>query len=166
MRTGIPLTLITDNMVGHFLRTGNVGAVVVGADRIARQRRHRQQNRHLRDRRTGARKITFRSTWPRRSRRWTCRSRPATKSPSRSAPREEVTHLARRAHRPDVHAAHPAFDVTPARYITAIITERGVARAPLQRVLEAAYGNSAGPSDSEQLSRIEALNRSGNDFPV
>ena len=32
---GIPLTLITDNMVGHFLKTGNVGAVVVGADRIA-----------------------------------------------------------------------------------------------------------------------------------
>ena len=33
---GIPLTLITDNMVGHFLKTGGVGAVVVGADRIAR----------------------------------------------------------------------------------------------------------------------------------
>src|SRR2546422_11326511 len=32
---GIPLTLITDNMVGHFLKTGKVGAVVVGADRIA-----------------------------------------------------------------------------------------------------------------------------------
>src|SRR4029077_17972654 len=31
---GIPLTLITDNMVGHFLKTGKVGAVVVGADRI------------------------------------------------------------------------------------------------------------------------------------
>src|SRR6202142_1429475 len=35
MRGGIPLTLITDNMVGHFLKTGKVGAVVVGADRIA-----------------------------------------------------------------------------------------------------------------------------------
>jgi methylthioribose-1-phosphate isomerase len=34
-RGGIPLTLITDNMVGHFLKTGNVGAVVTGADRIA-----------------------------------------------------------------------------------------------------------------------------------
>src|SRR5437879_12687476 len=32
---GIPLTLITDNMVGHFLKTGKIGAVVVGADRIA-----------------------------------------------------------------------------------------------------------------------------------
>src|SRR6202041_3835310 len=34
-QNGIPLTLITDNMVGHFLKTGNVGAIVVGADRIA-----------------------------------------------------------------------------------------------------------------------------------
>ena len=34
-RGGIPLTLITDNMVGHFLKTGNIGAVVTGADRIA-----------------------------------------------------------------------------------------------------------------------------------
>ena len=32
---GVPLTLITDNMVGHFMKTGKVGAVVVGADRIA-----------------------------------------------------------------------------------------------------------------------------------
>src|SRR5207245_4625995 len=32
---GIPLTLITDNMLGHFLKTGKVGAVVTGADRIA-----------------------------------------------------------------------------------------------------------------------------------
>ncbi len=36
----IPLTLITDNMVGHFLKTGGVGAVVVGADRIAGKWRH------------------------------------------------------------------------------------------------------------------------------
>jgi methylthioribose-1-phosphate isomerase len=36
-----------------------------------------------------------------------------------------------------VHAAHPAFDVTPARYITAIITERGVARPPFDRSLAA-----------------------------
>ena len=43
----------------------------------------------------------------------------------------EVTHLAGIQISPkDVEAAHPAFDVTPARYITAIITERGVARAP------------------------------------
>jgi methylthioribose-1-phosphate isomerase len=37
---------------------------------------------------------------------------------------------------PDVHAAHPAFDVTPARFIAAIITERGVARAPFEESLQ------------------------------
>ncbi len=42
----------------------------------------------------------------------------------------EVTHLQGVRIAPDVHAAHPAFDVTPARYIAAIFTERGVARAP------------------------------------
>ena len=36
---------------------------------------------------------------------------------------------------PDVRAAHPAFDVTPARYIAAIITERGVARPPFEESL-------------------------------
>jgi len=44
----------------------------------------------------------------------------------------EVTHLQGVRIAPDVHAAHPAFDVTPARYIAAIFTERGVARAPLR----------------------------------
>src|SRR5438045_8503698 len=34
-RGGIPLTLITDNLVGHFMKTGKVGAIVTGADRIA-----------------------------------------------------------------------------------------------------------------------------------
>jgi methylthioribose-1-phosphate isomerase len=43
---------------------------------------------------------------------------------------EEVTHISGIRIAPPVHAAHPAFDVTPARFIAAIITERGVARAP------------------------------------
>jgi methylthioribose-1-phosphate isomerase len=48
----------------------------------------------------------------------------------------EVTHLAGTQLAPtDVKAAHPAFDVTPARYITAIITEQGVARAPFDEPL-------------------------------
>ena len=40
---------------------------------------------------------------------------------------------------PDVHAAHPAFDVTPARYITAIITERGVARPAFTTTLPSSH---------------------------
>jgi methylthioribose-1-phosphate isomerase len=42
----------------------------------------------------------------------------------------EVTHIQGVRIAPDVHAAHPAFDVTPHRYIAAIFTERGVAKAP------------------------------------
>ena len=49
----------------------------------------------------------------------------------------EVTHLQGVRIAPDVHAAHPAFDVTPARYIAAIFTERGVARAPYNDSLRA-----------------------------
>ena len=49
----------------------------------------------------------------------------------------EVTHLQGVRIAPDVHAAHPAFDVTPARYIAAIFTERGVARPPYDESLRA-----------------------------
>jgi methylthioribose-1-phosphate isomerase len=48
---------------------------------------------------------------------------------------EEVTHLGGVRISPDVRAAHPAFDVTPARFIAAIITERGVARPPFEESL-------------------------------
>jgi methylthioribose-1-phosphate isomerase len=43
---------------------------------------------------------------------------------------EEVTHIRGVRIAPDVRAAHPAFDVTPARLVSAIVCERGVARAP------------------------------------
>ena len=59
-----------------------------------------------------------------------------TRFPIEERSEEEVTHLAACASRPDVRAAHPAFDVTPARFIAAIITERGVARAPFEKNLK------------------------------
>jgi methylthioribose-1-phosphate isomerase len=49
---------------------------------------------------------------------------------------EEVTHIQGVRIAPDVHAAHPAFDVTPNRYIQAIFTERGVAKAPFRESLK------------------------------
>src|SRR6202158_1727154 len=55
----------------------------------------------------------------------------------------EVTHFQGVRIAPDVHAAHPAFDVTPARYIAAIFTERGVARAPYAESLRALAQSSA-----------------------
>ena len=131
---GIPLTLITDNMVGHFLKTGDVGAVVVGADRIARNGDTankigtygiavlaREHN------------VPFYVAAPLSTLELSLAS--GEESPIEERSREEVTHLAGTRIAPDVPAAHPAFDVTPARLIAAIITERGVARAPYDRSL-------------------------------
>jgi methylthioribose-1-phosphate isomerase len=133
---GIPLTLITDNMVGHFLKTGGVGAVVVGADRIAANGDTankigtygiavlaREHN------------VPFYVAAPVSTLDLSIASGEQIPIEQRSA--EEVTHLAGKRISPDVPAAHPAFDVTPARFIAAIITERGVARAPYEESLRA-----------------------------
>jgi methylthioribose-1-phosphate isomerase len=135
-RGGIPLTLITDNMVGHFLKTGDVGAVVTGADRIAANGDSANK--------IGTYQIavlakennvpfyiaapvsTFDLSIP-----------DGDHIPIEERAASEVTHMQGVSIAPDVHAAHPAFDVTPARYITAIFTERGIARAPYTESLRA-----------------------------
>jgi len=128
-KAGIPLTLITDNMVGHFLKTGKVGAIVTGADRIAANgdtankigtyqiavlAKENQVPFYI-----AAPVSTFDLSIP-----------DGEHIPIEERSAAEVTHLQGVRIAPDVHAAHPAFDVTPARYIAAIFTERGVARAP------------------------------------
>jgi len=138
---GIPLTLITDNMVGHFLKSGAVGAVVVGADRIAANgdtankigtypmavlaREH---------------KVPFYVAAPISTLDLSISS--GEEIPIEQRPATEVTHFAGVRVAADVAAANPAFDVTPARLIGAIITERGIARAPytesLRRLAEPA----------------------------
>jgi methylthioribose-1-phosphate isomerase len=131
----IPLTLITDNMVGHFLKTGGVGAVVVGADRVARNGDTANK--------IGTygiavlareNKVPFYVAAPISTLDLSIVS--GDQIPIEERSEEEVTHLAGVRIAPDVHAAHPAFDVTPARFITAIITERGVARAPFEESLQ------------------------------
>jgi methylthioribose-1-phosphate isomerase len=126
---GIPLTLITDNMVGHFLKTGKVGAIVTGADRIAANgdtanKIGTYQIAVLAKENNvpfyiAAPVSTFDLSIP-----------DGEHIPIEERSAAEVTHLQGLRIAPDVHAAHPAFDVTPARYIAAIFTERGVARAP------------------------------------
>jgi methylthioribose-1-phosphate isomerase len=128
-RGGIPLTLITDNMVGHFLKIGKVGAIVTGADRIAANGDTANK--------IGTYQIavlakennvpfyiaapisTFDLSIP-----------DGEHIPIEERAAAEVTHVQGVRIAPDVHAAHPAFDVTPSRYIHAIFTERGVAKAP------------------------------------
>jgi methylthioribose-1-phosphate isomerase len=139
---GIPLTLITDNMVGHFLKTGKVGAVVVGADRIAANgdtaNKIGTYPMAVLARENG---VPFYVAAPISTLDLSIPS--GEQIPIEERAEEEVTHLAGVRVAADVPAAHPAFDVTPAALIAAIITERGVARAPYESVLRQLAGAKA-----------------------
>jgi len=131
---GIPLTLITDNMVGHFLKSGKVGAIVTGADRIAANgdtanKIGTYQIAVL----AKENNVPFYVAAPVSTFDLSIPDGESIPIEERSA--AEVTHFQGVRIAPDVHAAHPAFDVTPARYIAAIFTERGVARAPYSDAL-------------------------------
>jgi methylthioribose-1-phosphate isomerase len=133
---GIPLTLITDNMVGHFLKTGTVGAIVTGADRVAANgdtanKIGTYQIAVLAKENNvpfyiAAPVSTFDLSIP-----------DGSYIPIEERSSDEVIYIKNIRIAPDVKAAHPGFDVTPARYITAIITERGIARAPYTESLRA-----------------------------
>ncbi len=136
---GIPLTLITDNMVGHMLKTRNVKAVIVGADRIAANGDTANKiGTYSMAVLAHENNVPFHVAAPISTLDLSIPTGDFIPIEERSA--EEVTHLQGVRIAPDVPAAHPAFDVTPARLITAIITERGVARAPygesLRRLVE------------------------------
>jgi methylthioribose-1-phosphate isomerase len=139
---GVPLTLITDNMVGHFMKTGTVGAVVVGADRIAANgdtaNKIGTYQIAVLAREHG---VPFYVAAPVSTFDLTISSGEQIPIEERSA--EEVTHLRGVRIAPDVAVANPAFDVTPARLITAIICERGVARAPYAESLRRLAGSVA-----------------------
>ncbi|HEV2349501.1 MAG TPA: S-methyl-5-thioribose-1-phosphate isomerase [Terriglobia bacterium] len=136
---GIPVTLITDNMAGHFMHQGKIQAAIVGADRIA-------ANGDVANKigtysvavLAHENKIPFYVAAPLSTLDMTLASGDQIPIEERSA--NEVTHLAGISIAPpDVEARHPAFDVTPNRYITAIITERGIARTPYTESLKALF---------------------------
>jgi methylthioribose-1-phosphate isomerase len=133
---GIPLTLITDNMAGHFLKSGKVGAIVTGADRIAANGDTANKIGTYQIAVLGKENnVPFYIAAPVSTFDLSIPDGEHIPIEERSA--DEVTHLQGVRIAPDVHAAHPAFDVTPARYIAAIFTERGVARAPFTDSLRA-----------------------------
>jgi methylthioribose-1-phosphate isomerase len=139
---GIPLTLITDNMVGYFLKTGKIGAVVVGADRIAANgdtaNKIGTYQIAVLARENG---VPFYVAAPIST---LDLAIPSGESiPIEERPAHEVTHIRGIQIAPDVEAANPAFDVTPARLITAIITERGVASAPYRDSLAGLFSGSS-----------------------
>src|SRR2546426_9016114 len=135
-RGGIPLTLITDNMVGHFLKTGKVGAVVTGADRVAANGDAANKiGTYAIAVLAKENNVPFYIAAPISTLDLSIAS--GEHIPIEERPVSEVTHIQGVRIAPDVPAAHPAFDVTPARYITAIFTERGVAKPPYSESLAA-----------------------------
>jgi len=129
-RGGIPLTVITDNMVGHFLKTGKVGAIVTGADRVAANGDTANKiGTYSMAVLAKENNIPFYIAAPISTFDMTIPSGEQIPIEERSS--AEVTHIQGVRIAPaGVAAAHPAFDVTPNRYIAAIFTERGVAKAP------------------------------------
>ena len=135
----IPVTLITDNMAGHFMKQGEIRAVIVGADRIAANgdtaNKIGTYSVAVLAHENG---IPFYVAAPLSTIDMSLPSGDQIPIEERSS--AEVTHLGGVAFAPaEVSARHPAFDVTPERYITAIITERGVARAPYTESLRALF---------------------------
>jgi methylthioribose-1-phosphate isomerase len=132
---GIPTTIITDNMAGHFLRSGRIGCVVVGADRIAANgdvaNKVGTYPLAVLAKENG---VPFYVAAPISTLDLTLAS--GDQIPIEQRPSVEVTHVFGVAVAPEgVRVENPAFDVTPHRYVTAIITERGIAQAPFTESL-------------------------------
>lgn len=136
IKDGLPATLITDNMAAHFMQRGEVDAVIVGADRIAANGdtankigtyalavlcRHHD--------------IPFYVAAPLSTMDWTLPDGSGIPIEERS--QSEVLEVRGASIAPaGMRARHPAFDVTPGALISAIITERGVVRAPTIEALK------------------------------
>lgn len=131
----IPTTLITDNMAGHFLKSGRIGCVVVGADRIAANgdvaNKIGTYSVAVLAKENG---VPFYVAAPISTLDLTLTSGDQIPIEERAA--SEVTHVFGVAVAPDgIAVENPAFDVTPNRYVSGIITEHGVAYAPYEESL-------------------------------
>ncbi len=129
-RANIPVTLITDSMAGYFMSRGEVSCVIVGADRIAANgdtaNKIGTYSLAVLAKENG---IPFYVAAPTSTVDLSLASGKGIPIEQRS--QEEVTHIQGVSIAPEgIEAANPAFDVTPHRYITAIITERGIIREP------------------------------------
>lgn len=133
---GIPVTLIPDSAAGLTMRRGNIGAIVVGADRIAANgdvanKIGTYQLAVL----AWENGVPFYVAAPTSTIDLSIPDGDSIPIEERSA--EEVRSVRGTAIAPEgIDAANPAFDVTPNRYVTAIITENGVARAPYTESLQ------------------------------
>jgi len=136
VKDNIPTTLISDNMAGAMMRQGKIAAVIVGADRIAANgdvaNKIGTYTVAVLAKEHG---IPFYVAAP-----WATidmETPDGSKIPIEQRSSREVTHFAGKQVAPNgVKVENPAFDVTPNQYVTAIITERGVAKAPLAESLK------------------------------
>ena len=135
VKDGIPTTVISDNMSGAMMRQGKIGAVIVGADRIAANGDVANKigtytvavlaKEHNIPFYVAAPISTVDLATP-----------DGSKIPIEQRSAAEVTHIAGKAITPEgIQVENPAFDVTPAKYVTAIVTEKGIARAPYDESL-------------------------------
>lgn len=132
---GIPTTIITDNMAGHFLKSGRIGCVVVGADRIAANGDVANKiGTYSLSVLAKENAVPFYVAAPTSTIDLSLVS--GDQIPIEERAPSEVTHVFGVPVAPDgVPVENPAFDVTPHRYVSAIITERGVARDPYSEAL-------------------------------
>ena len=132
MEDGIETVLITDGSAGGLMRRGEVDLVVVGADRIAANgdvaNKVGTYSVAVLAKENG---VPFYVAAPVSTIDLTCPD--GDRIPIEERDRSEVTELHGTRIAPDgVGVLNPAFDVTPARYVTAIVTERGIFRAPYE----------------------------------
>lgn len=134
-KDGIPVTLITDSMVGHFMKAGAIECVVVGTDRTAANGDVANKIGTYTLAVLAARhRVPFYVAAPTSSIDLACKRGEDIPIEERAA--REVTHIGDRQIAPaGIRIANPAFDVTPHELVTAIITERGVARPPYSKSL-------------------------------
>jgi len=138
-RDGIDVTLITDSMSGHFFQQGKFDAVIVGADRIAANGDAANKiGTYTVAVLANAHSVPFYIAAPVSTIDPHCPTGAEIPIEERSA--QEVTEIHGTRVAPEgIQVRHPAFDVTPARLITAIITERGVLRAPYTEAIAALF---------------------------
>jgi methylthioribose-1-phosphate isomerase len=140
MKAGVPATLIADNMAGFLMQRGQVDAVIVGVDRMALNGDFANKigtyalavlaHHHG---------IPFYAALPLSS--VDPRLETGQGIPIEERPPEEVTHIrGLPIAPPGFPAYHPAFDVTPHRFLTGIVTEKGVLYPPFDEALRDALG--------------------------
>lgn len=143
-QSGVDVTLITDSMAAHTIGAKGIEAIIVGADRIAANGDTANKIGTLNLAILAATfRIPFYVAAP--SSTFDLTIEDGKKIPIEERPSEEITHVAGKRVAPqETKVYNPAFDVTPARYITAIITEKGIIYPAYNENISALLGTEQG----------------------